>query len=245
MSEQNLEVVAEVIAPAVEVAVDLANQPAPEVNPTSGLELGFKRVKKENQVLKQQMQQMQATIAQITAQPAPNLDDLTDDQKIDLAVQKRLSEHQQQQLQAQQQAEANAQALAKVKEFEAFTPDLFEVLKDAESMIVPNVTKEFLQSSEVGALMLYTLEKNEDQYETMMSLRHNPRALQKFLDKMESKLEAEVTARKAPAKAPINTPVGNPLPVKGNVSTASGGTTQTMADFRALKASGALKKMRL
>lgn len=244
MSEQNIEVGAEVIAPAVEVAVDVANQPAPEVNPTSGLELGFKRVKKENQVLKQEMQMMRQQIAQITAPPAPNMDDLTDDQKIDLAVQKRLNEQQQQQHLAQQQAEANAKALAKVKEFEAFTPDLFEVLKDAETMIVPQSTKEFLQSSEVGALMLYTLEKNEDQYNTMMSLRDNPRALQKFLDKMESKLEAEVVARKAPAKAQTNTPVGSPLPNGGKVQTSTG-APQTMAEFRKLKESGGLKNMRL
>ena len=248
MSEQIETVVVDL---PVDVNAELAT---PETNTTeqadtakepSGLELGFKRVKRENQTLKSQLETLTAQVnSLLTPKQNVNIEDMSEEQRIQYGVNKALADMQAQQAQALAQ-ESQAQAfMEKLEEFKTFTPDLMEVLKDAESLILPKSTQDFIRSSDVGALIAYKLEKDENLYESIMALRENPRAMQKALDRLEDSLEAEVKARKVP-KSNIAPPVGSPIPQGGKQKIESQTIPTTRKEFQAWKDAGGLKKLTL
>ena len=229
---------ANVEVPSTEIA-----EPAKE---PSGLELGFKRIKRENQAMKAELEAMKSYVSQMAQpkEPTVALEDMDEAQRIQYGVQKALADMQAQQAQVSAQQAQQHAMMAKLEEFKAFTPDLMEVLKDAEDLMLPNEAQQFIRGSEVGALIAYKLEKDENLYESIIALRHNPRAMQKALDKLEDSLEAEVKARKVP-KSAIPAPVGSPIPQGGKAKVEAQSIPTNRKEFQAWKDAGGLKTLKL
>lgn len=162
-----------------------------------GVQRSIDRLTRQTREAQERVRELEERLAE-KERPQKNPEEMTDEEKVEYLVNKKLSDRDAQARAIQQQEQRNQKISDGIAELAKEDPEIVELIKDAAHIKIPNAAVDFIQDSEHAARLLAHLAKNADEAQALNG--KTPAQIDRYFSRVEARIELEL-ANKKPAEA--------------------------------------------